>query len=579
MICLFERKTIVNNFFLKIILSAFVLGLVVSSSSIGEEPINTDNAAKTKSALKNRHPNITISKETTYVTGPLRTEGYLDYLAALNEYSSKGVTPENNAAVSFIKALGPKELEKETRKKYFQLLGIRELPEDGPYLVSISDFILYYKGWKDFDKPEAQELYDEIMKQFDEASSRPWSKEEFPVLAALLEKNAEPLNLLNQGTRLPRFYSPIVSKENSLNNCNFSLIIGCREINRQFVLRAMYRLHSGNIEGAWEDVLAGLRLGRLVGQGPFLIDWLVSSGVTVIMNSGTVSLAHCGNITAEQSRQFQADLGKIPPMQPIKNCLDKGERFIVLDSLLDIAINGYKIPEYPAEIANAKYFSDLRKKSEPIHKAIQNMDDNTKIDWDEAFRYVNVWHDRMVEAFSKPTIAQRKQAISELKEEISTLKKQALENIQSNNSISETSDVKIYTRQFIHLLMQSGLFSDWEMPSTYIENRYKVYRDFNLISLATAGYRHDNGRYPKKLSELCPDYIDPLPLDPFSDVDYCYKIEDNGYLLYSIGPNSKDDGGKNFNQDTAYENLDESKISVEEKSTDDIVIRMLPKKN
>ena len=50
---------------------------------------------------------VTISKETTYITEPLRPDGYPDYLAALNGELSKGVTPENNSAVLFWKALGP----------------------------------------------------------------------------------------------------------------------------------------------------------------------------------------------------------------------------------------------------------------------------------------------------------------------------------------------------------------------------------------------------------------------------------------------------------------------------------------
>ena len=53
---------------------------------------------------------ITISKETTYITEPLRKDGYVDYVAALNERFRAGVTPENNAAVPFWKAMGPGEI-------------------------------------------------------------------------------------------------------------------------------------------------------------------------------------------------------------------------------------------------------------------------------------------------------------------------------------------------------------------------------------------------------------------------------------------------------------------------------------
>ena len=51
------------------------------------------------------------------------------------------------------------------------------------------------------------------------------------------------------------------------------------------------------------------------------------------------------------------------------------------------------------------------------------MDDDSKIDWDEAFTDINDWHDRMAEAHSKPTSTQRKEAIAQLEEELSELKK------------------------------------------------------------------------------------------------------------------------------------------------------------
>src|SRR5262245_11644877 len=49
---------------------------------------------------------FTISKQTTYVTGPLTKDGTIDYAAALHQRLSQGVTPESNANVLFWKATG-----------------------------------------------------------------------------------------------------------------------------------------------------------------------------------------------------------------------------------------------------------------------------------------------------------------------------------------------------------------------------------------------------------------------------------------------------------------------------------------
>jgi hypothetical protein len=53
---------------------------------------------------------------------------------------------------------------------------------------------------------------------------------------------------------------------------------------------------------------------------------------------------------------------------------------------------------------------------------------------------------------------------------------------------------------------------------------------------------HD-GRYPDALSQLTPDYLAAAPVDPFDGQSLRYRKEAAGYLLYSIGPDLRDDSG------------------------------------
>ena len=133
-------------------------------------------------------PKITVSKETTYVTGALRADGYVDYVAALNQRFSEGVTPENNAVIPFWQAFGPKEIDKKDRQGYFQLLGIPELPEEGAYLVPFDEIFPLRKDWK---QPTGELLADDAWAEYDRAMSGPWSKDECPLVAALLEEQRE----------------------------------------------------------------------------------------------------------------------------------------------------------------------------------------------------------------------------------------------------------------------------------------------------------------------------------------------------------------------------------------------------
>ncbi|MGA2259294.1 MAG: hypothetical protein ABSG53_31865 [Thermoguttaceae bacterium] len=88
-----------------------------------------------------QHALMTISKETTYITGPLRKDGYVDYIAALNQRFREGVTPENNAAVPFLKAMWPAEIDRKYRDEYCRMLDIRPLPEKGDYFVTIEKYV------------------------------------------------------------------------------------------------------------------------------------------------------------------------------------------------------------------------------------------------------------------------------------------------------------------------------------------------------------------------------------------------------------------------------------------------------
>ena len=53
-------------------------------------------------------PPIPIGKDTTYVTGPIDKDGYIDYEAALNERLGKGITAETNCNALLFKAIGPR---------------------------------------------------------------------------------------------------------------------------------------------------------------------------------------------------------------------------------------------------------------------------------------------------------------------------------------------------------------------------------------------------------------------------------------------------------------------------------------
>ena len=72
-----------------------------------------------------------------------------------------------------------------------------------------------------------------------------------------------------------------------------------------------------------------------------------------------------------------------------------------------------------------------------------------------------------------------------------------------------------------------------------------------LTILALQRYRQEKGSYPAKLDELkAGGYLDVLPADPYDDKPLSYRVTNGGFVLYSLGPNFRDDGGQSdYNQE------------------------------
>ncbi len=65
-----------------------------------------------------------------------------------------------------------------------------------------------------------------------------------------------------------------------------------------------------------------------------------------------------------------------------------------------------------------------------------------------------------------------------------------------------------------------------------------------LIAVELEAHRQAVGDYPTHLTEINLAYLEELPSDPCSGQPFHYEKRDDGYLLYNVGTNGKDDGGK-----------------------------------
>ena len=64
------------------------------------------------------------------------------------------------------------------------------------------------------------------------------------------------------------------------------------------------------------------------------------------------------------------------------------------------------------------------------------------------------------------------------------------------------------------------------------------------LGLALKRYQAAHGQYPATLADLQKALDWKIPPDPFSGKPYVYRREGAGFLVYSVGPDMQDDGGR-----------------------------------
>ncbi len=472
---------------------------------------------------------ITASSETTVLTKPLRDDGYVDYIAALNQIASKGVTPENNGAVLFVRALGPVCFGDMDPECFYQLLETNPLPDGGHYFVPLDQ----YAATRSSEKGSKEQ----VEKAFDEAHTRPWRKEEFPEVARWLRLNQQSLDLFCRGCQRPRYYAPMLGGADEgdaaiLSETRVATLFPIRGAARALSARAMLRVQKGDLEAAWADLLACHRLARLVGQDPTIFGMLVSVAIERIACRGNSHLIASEALTAQQARSAIADLQALAPLPGLRCRIEQAERFTMLDSMAAVASGRVGLDQVLGGFGG------------PTFDSLADVG-NTLVDRDRALQRANAWHDRVDTALKQPTYAERAAAFAQVEDD--------LRNVGRDLLSPQSQFGALVAGQFSQRV--ADLFACLSLPTTsachVAEHHGMTVARLNLLGYALAAYRAEHREYPERLSQLVPDYLSELPMDPFTDTPFCYEKEDRGFLLYSFGRNRADDGGRNRDLDHA----------------------------
>lgn len=95
--------------------------------------------------------------------------------------------------------------------------------------------------------------------------------------------------------------------------------------------------------------------------------------------------------------------------------------------------------------------------------------------------------------------------------------------------------------------MDGRLWKLHDAHAEYIRDGFwRLQAETSLLRLAMALRLHttESGKLPARLDELTPKFIGKIPKDPFSTTAFVYRVTSTNWLLYSLGPDRVDDGGR-----------------------------------
>ena len=319
-------------------------------------------------------------------------------------------------------------------------------------------------------------------------------------LEAYVDLNTEVLALLHRGA--------------ALEHCKFDIkfedgpgmllphLSSMRQGARLLTLEAIVRTEGGKADAAAESLVAGLRLGHALRAEPVLITALVRIA--------------CGTIGVGQVQRWVSRSTPSPrALEKVQDALRAEADRKILEKVF-LAERCFGMDIYQNYVLNPKN-KDLAGLigAQPGPEAL-------------AMRLVPRAYFRMDMAHYIDLMTQYVEAS----------RKPYPESFRAGARVGRDMEQQIPRHYIICRMLIPAL------GRVFAQGQLHVARlDCARVGLAALRYRAKHGGLPDKLEALAPDLIAALPPDPYSGKPLFYRKAADGFVIYAIGDNGKDDGG------------------------------------
>ena len=283
------------------------------------------------------------------------------------------------------------------------------------------------------------------------------------------------------------------------------------EASRLLRLSAWSRFQEGDPAGAYEDTCCALRLAR--GTREPLVAWQETGDrlVEAALNGTLRHLLERGSGSPTEWKRVLTDV----------DCLDRDRAFVL--ALKGLRARGFTLFEQsnydPQSVADAVVpsFGYPMRRSLLFERARGKR---------AAAEFLRSMTDVIAAAQQEPHCASKMLLTVD-----GEIRKRRNENPNLVCWIvlcpPRTDDLSVFERYQLHLVCKATV-------------------QLARVALAMRLYEDIHGMLPKCLSDLAPSMLPDVPADPFTGRPFGYRLDRNGRVLYSVGPDLGDDGAKDI---------------------------------
>lgn len=462
-------------------------------------------------SLLRQPPPFTLSRQTTGIVEPLAPDGLPDWFRAALDAGPPAIPAASNAAAAVWEVLADApsgndavdhsraRLTLADRRPAAERFDPRPVPPDGVEFETVRPIVAG-------------------------CLLSPWRASDLPWLAAWIDRNASPLDVVAEGARRDGWCPPRclpagrAEEERSGDEpLLLSMTLPVEGVLTGWLgtalhARAMLRLGENDPSGAWNDFDVLLRYGDKMTD---IVD--PSGGRLVIqrLNSrtarGVQRLVCSSRLDDAQLADIQRSLRSVADWSPLAASMEF-ERLMVLEAIAYIFAN----PSRP--LADAWWAKIV------------------PVDREALFTAGNREIDRLVTAVAQPTRADRLRAIAFFNADRA---KRRAEPIPRRAWFQPS--YQVFTEAFDNSVFDLVLPD----PEPLVNADDRARTELLLADTAAAIERHRLrvGRPPATLDELVPAGLSSLPIDPFTDRPLGYRVDEGGWTLWSREAPGADDAG------------------------------------